>query len=174
MAVSGCVDDGHLFAPHSTALQLMMVVVRQGYPFFISCRPTHPGVVMTLWKGQSDSPESTQIHPGHDVTYHPHSGFYVRTPNVFYHGHFHCQAQLNATRQFHDFLMFFIRECCSHFCWSLSMRWRYWHTWCRLVSDTQVYCSKLARRIEWLFGTEAAAADAMFKQWRANLYDDLI
>jgi len=64
---------------------------------------------MTLWKGSSGSSTTTQIQPGHDVSYHPHTGFYVRTPNLFYNGRFHCQAEFNSTVTFHDFFMFFTR-----------------------------------------------------------------
>jgi len=104
------IDDVHLFAPHKTAPDPLLVTALQGFPFYVSCRPTHPNTEMTLWKGQSNGPQTTQVHMGHDVSYHPHTGFYVRTPNYFYNGQFHCEAQLNDTQQFHDFYVFFWRE----------------------------------------------------------------
>jgi len=105
-----CVDDVHFFVPHPTAVGVMVVTVRQGYPFYVACRPTHPDTVMTLWKGQSSSPGSTQIHIGHDVSYHPHTGFYIRTPNVYYNGMFHCRAELNSTHEFYNLWMLFRSE----------------------------------------------------------------
>jgi len=104
-----CVDGIHLFAPHRFSPQLLIVTVRQGYSFLIPCRPTHPDVVMTLWKGESNT-SSEQIPTGLDVSYHPHTGFQVLTPNYFYHGRFHCQAQFTDTLRFHDFLVLFICE----------------------------------------------------------------
>jgi len=104
-----CVDGEQLFAPHETSPAPLIVTVRQGYPFLIPCRPTHPDVVMTLWKGKSNT-SSEHIPTGLDISYHPHTGFQVLTPNYFYRGQFHCQAQFTDTLKFHDFLMFFMRE----------------------------------------------------------------
>jgi len=106
-----CTDDVHLFVPHPQSPDTVMMNARQGYPFFIECRPTHPDVEMTLWRGSSNRPESSrQIQTGHNVTYHPHTGFYVRSPNLSYQGQLYCQAVLNATRKFFSFFMFVRRE----------------------------------------------------------------
>ena len=124
-----CTDSERLFAPNPSSPSVLMVTTRQGYPFSIPCRPTHPDVVMALWKGHSSATGTTQIHTGHDVTYHPHTGFYVRTPNTFYNGGFHCEARFNDTRKFFDFIMIFWRELPIYYFFT---NYAVWSRWCFL------------------------------------------
>ena len=104
-------DGDNLFAPPATSPDMLFVAVRQGRPFAVPCRPTHPDVAMTLWKGRSGSAAGVaEIRQGHDVTYHRHTGFFIYTSGVFYNGLFHCRAQLNTTVRYHDLYMHFQRE----------------------------------------------------------------
>ncbi|CAH1777673.1 unnamed protein product [Owenia fusiformis] len=100
-------DSEKLFLPYT--MQPFFVAALQYKRAIVPCRVSHPGTLVSLWKGNigATNAEELNLTATDDIRYDAHTGYTLLYPNFYFTGAFFCKASMgNVTDTFSAIIFF--------------------------------------------------------------------